>query len=67
MLGIKKKEKANDFDDLLGDVKIKKDNKKKNNDFFNDLELWFFKYYNIYMNDFQIRIYINICILLFVH
>jgi len=39
MLGIKKKEKANDLDDLLGDVKVNKNAKKKNNDFFNDLEL----------------------------
>lgn len=39
MLGIKKKEKASDLDDLLGEVKINKNNKKKNNDFFNDLEL----------------------------
>jgi hypothetical protein len=40
MLGIKKKEKSNDLDDLLGEIKIeKKKDRKKNNDFFNDLEL----------------------------
>jgi hypothetical protein len=28
---------------LLGDIKVdKKKDKKKNNDFFNDLELWFY-------------------------
>jgi hypothetical protein len=38
MLGIKKPEKKNDLDDLLGDIKIdKKKERKKNNDFFNDL------------------------------
>ena len=43
MLGIKKKEKSNDLDDLLGEIKIeKKKDRKKNNDFFNDLELWLF-------------------------
>lgn len=40
MLGIKKKDKTNDLDDLLGEIKVeKKKNLKKNNDFFNDLEL----------------------------
>lgn len=40
MLGIKKKEKASDLDDLLGEVSVgKKKEKKKNTDFFNDLEL----------------------------
>lgn len=42
MLGInKKKQKNDDLDDLLGDIKVdkKKENKKKNTDFFNDLEL----------------------------
>lgn len=40
MLGIKKKEKPNDFDELLGEIKAdKKKDRKKNNDFFNDLEL----------------------------
>lgn len=42
MLGIKKKDKGNDLDDLLGDVggpKKRERNKKKNDDFFNDLEL----------------------------
>lgn len=40
MLGIKKKEKVNDLDDLLGEVSVgKKKERKKNNDFFNDLEL----------------------------
>lgn len=40
MLGIKKKEvKKNDFDDLLGDVGgVNVKSKKKNNDFFNDLQ-----------------------------
>jgi hypothetical protein len=38
MLGIKKLNKKNDFDDLLGDVgAIGKKNKNKNNDFFGDL------------------------------
>jgi hypothetical protein len=38
MLGIKKLNKKNDFDDLLGDVgAISKKNNKKNNDFFGDL------------------------------
>lgn len=41
MLGINKKDKSNDLEDLLGEIKIdKKKEKKKNNDFFNDLELW---------------------------
>jgi len=40
MLGINKKDKSNDLEDLLGEIKIdKKKEKKKNNDFFNDLEL----------------------------
>lgn len=40
MLGIKKKDKPNDLDDLLGEVKVdKKKERKKNTDFFNDLEL----------------------------
>ena len=39
MLGIKKDVKKNDFDDLLGDIgAVNGKNKKKNNDFFNDLE-----------------------------
>lgn len=40
MLGIKKKEKGNDLEELLGEVKVeKKKERKKNTDFFNDLEL----------------------------
>jgi hypothetical protein len=39
MLGIKKEVKKNDFSDLLGDVGVANTkNKKKNNDFFNDLD-----------------------------
>lgn len=39
MLGIKKKEKASDLDDLLGEVKVEKKKVRRNNDFFNDLDL----------------------------
>lgn len=40
MLGIKKQSKPNDLDDLLGDIQVnKKKEKKRNNDFFNDLEI----------------------------
>ena len=43
MLGIKKEVKKNDFSDLLGDVGVANTkNKKKNNDFFNDLDFWYF-------------------------
>ena len=46
MLGIKKQEKANDLDDLLGEVKVdKKKDRKRNNDFFNDLDLWFERHF----------------------
>jgi hypothetical protein len=39
MLGIKKEAKKNDFDDLLGDIGgVNTKNKKKNNDFFSDLQ-----------------------------
>ena len=39
MLGIKKEAKKNDFDDLLGDMGgVGTKNKKKNNDFFSDLQ-----------------------------
>lgn len=39
MLGIKKDVKKNDFDDLLGDIGVvNAKNKKKNNDFFSDLQ-----------------------------
>lgn len=42
MLGIKKETKKNDFDDLLGDVGgVNPKNKKKNNDFFSDLQFWY--------------------------
>lgn len=41
MLGKEKKKPDNDYGDLLGEVKVdkKKENKKKANDFFNDLML----------------------------
>ncbi len=41
MLGIKKEAKKNDFDQLLGDVGVGKvsKNKKKQNDFFGDMEI----------------------------
>lgn len=41
MLGIKKENKKNDFDQLLGDVGVAKinKNKKKQNDFFADMEI----------------------------
>lgn len=43
MLGIQKPKNKNDFDDLLGDVSLKAgNNKKKNNDFFSDLQFWYF-------------------------
>lgn len=50
MLGIKKEVKKNDFSDLLGDVGVANTkNKKKNNDFFNDLDFWYFYYcYHFY-------------------
>ncbi len=39
MLGIKKEVKKNDFDDLLGDVGVgNAKSKKKNNDFFSDMQ-----------------------------
>ena len=39
MLGIKKEAKKNDFYDLLGDIgEVNTKNKKKNNDFFSDLQ-----------------------------
>lgn len=39
MLGIQKEKKKNDFDDLLMDVGgMNSKNKKKNNDFFSDLQ-----------------------------
>jgi hypothetical protein len=38
MLGIKKGKQNNDFDDLLGDIQgVNAKSKKKNNDFFDDL------------------------------
>ena len=41
MLGIKKDVKRNEFDDLLGDIGVvNTKNKKKNNDFFSDLQFW---------------------------
>lgn len=49
MLGIKKEVKKNDFSDLLGDIGVANTkNKKKNNDFFNDLDLWYFYCYFLY-------------------
>jgi hypothetical protein len=39
MLGIKKETKKNDFDDLLGDIGVgNAKTKKKNNDFFSDMQ-----------------------------
>lgn len=55
MLGIKKETKKNDFDDLLGDIGgINTKNKKKNNDFFSDLQFWLYFFHiclkNIFAN-----------------
>lgn len=51
MLGIKKEAKKNDFDDLLGDIGgINAKNKKKNNDFFSDLQFWLY-FFHICLKD----------------
>ena len=52
MLGIQKEKKKNDFDDLLMDVGgMNSKNKKKNNDFFSDLQFWYIFQFIIYFNN----------------
>lgn len=57
MLGIKKEVKKNDFSDLLGDVGVANTkNKKKNNDFFNDLDFWYFLFLSLFSSIFVLII-----------